>query len=346
MRKWLGIVALGAVGWLTAASVARAEDTITMIDYGGSFQEAESKSMWQPIAKKLGIVLKEDSLQTIADVRVQVQGGKPKWDVLSLPIGECAAAAREGLLEPLDFSVITNAAALPAYMNTKFYTAGTVWASFLIAWSKDKYKAAGPQSWADFFDTKKFPGRRAAYAAPRFMLEGALLADGVPKDKIYPMDLDRAFAKLRSVKKDVAVWYSSFGQASDLMLRDEVDMIVHLSGRIADVIEKGGNWAYTYNQGVINGACTAMVKGAPNKAAGMRFINELIDPVWQAKLVDLVPYGPMVPGVYAPGLINPEKAKTLNSYPDNLKVQLVLDPDWWAENRPAAQTRWDAFMKE
>lgn len=345
MSKRLSIAVLGVLACLAAP--ASAQETVTAIDYGGVFQEAVSKAMWQPAAKKLNIVLKEDSLTSIADVRVQVQGGKPKWDVLSLPIGECAAAAKEGLLEPLDFSVIPNAKDLPADMNNKFYTVGSVWASFLVAWSKDKYKTGGlTGGWADYFDTKKFPGKRAGYNAPRFMLEGALLADGVPKDKIYPMDLDRAFAKLRTIKKDIAVWYTTFGQANDLMLRDEVDIMPNLSGRIADAIDKGANWTFTYNQGIINGACTAVVKGAPNKATAMKFVNEIIDPKLQAALVNYLPYGPMHPGVYAPGLIPAEKAKTLNSYPDNLKVQLVLDPDWWADNRPAAQTRWDAFMKE
>ena len=93
-------------------------------------------------------------------------------------------------------------------------------------------------------------------------------------------------------------------------------------------------------------AAAATTPAAAKPTEKRAFWNEIIDPKLQAALVNYLPYGPMHPGVYAPGLIPAEKAKTLNSYPDNLKVQLVLDPDWWADNRPAAQTRWDAFMKE
>ena len=88
-----------------------------------------------------------------------------------------------------------------------------------------------------------------------------------------------------------------------------------------------------------------LVKGAPNKAAAMRFVNGLIDPVLQANLVNYFSYGPMHPGVYDTGLISPEKAKTLNSHPDNIKKQLVLDAEWWGNNRAAVQARWDAAMK-
>ena len=62
-----------------------------------------------------------------------------------------------------------------------------------------------PQSWADFFDTEKFPGKRALRKGPRQALEFALMADGVPLDQIYatlatPEGVDRAFKKLDSIR--------------------------------------------------------------------------------------------------------------------------------------------------
>ena len=78
----------------------------------------------------------------------------------------------------------------------------------------------------------------------------------------------------------------------------------------------------------------------------MKFVNQMIDPVLQANLVNYFAYGPMHPGVYATGLIPAAKAKLLNSSPDNLKRHLMLDPNWWGDNRQAVQVRWDAMMKE
>jgi putative spermidine/putrescine transport system substrate-binding protein len=278
-------------------------------------------------------------------VRLQVQSGKPTWDVVALGIGECVAGAKEGLFEPLDYAAIPNASAFTPDLRAKDWTGGTVWASFVLTWNKDKYKDHPPQGWADYFDVKKFPGARAAYNAPRFMVEAALLADGVPKEKIYPMDLDRAFAKLKAFKQDVTVFYSSFGQAIDLVNNGEADMVPVLDARIVDAISKDAHWDFTFNQGIINGGCAAVVKGAPNKAGAMRVINEMIDPVLQANLTNYFVYGPMNPKVYDTGLIKPELAKRLNSYPDNMQRQLVLDPLWWGDHREQVQARWDALMK-
>ncbi|MCW3477096.1 ABC transporter substrate-binding protein [Limobrevibacterium gyesilva] len=346
MRKTMLPLAAALLACAALATPGLAQPTVTVVDYGGTWQAAESKALFQPIAKKLGVTLREDSLQTIADIRLQVQSGKPTWDVVALGIGECLAAAKEGLFEPVDYSVVTNAADFPPELRGPNYVPGTVWASFVLTWSKEKFKNGGPQSWADYFDTKKFPGARAAYNAPRFMLEAALLADGVAKDKVYPIDIDRAFAKIRAFRKDVAVWYTSFGQAVDLINAGEVDVVPVLDGRIIDAIAKGAKWDFTFNQGIINAACSAIVKGAPNKATAMKFLNEMLDPELQANLTNYFVYGPMSPKVYATGLIKPEVAVKLNSYPANFKMQVVLDPHWWADNRVPVQSRWDAMMKE
>jgi putative spermidine/putrescine transport system substrate-binding protein len=346
MHKLVLPLAAVLLGWVAQSAPVAAEETVTVVDYGGAWQASESKALFQPIAKKLGINLREDSLQTIADVRLQVQSGKPTWDVVALGIGECVAAAKEGLFEPIDYSVVTNASAFTPDLRAKYYTGGTVWASFVLTWNKNKCNDHPPRGWADYFNVKDFPGARAAYSAPRFMLEAALLADGVPKDKIYPMDLDRAFAKLKAFKRDVAVWYASFGQTIDLVNNGEADMVPVLDGRIVDAIAKGAHWDFTFNQGIINGGCAAVVKGAPDKVGAMRVVNEMIDPVLQANLTNYFVYGPMNPKVYDTGLIKPELAKQLNSFPDNMQKELVLNAAWWGDHREEVQARWDAMMNE
>jgi putative spermidine/putrescine transport system substrate-binding protein len=166
MRGILFSFAAVLLAFAVAASPCVADQTVTVVDYGGTWQASESKALFQPIAKKLGITLREDSLQTIADIRLQVQSGKPTWDVVALPIGECLAAAKEGLFEPVDYSVVTNAADFPPEFRGPTYVPGTVWASFVLAWSKEKFTNGGPQNWADYFDTKRFPGARAVASLP------------------------------------------------------------------------------------------------------------------------------------------------------------------------------------
>src|SRR5215813_6795383 len=72
-----------------------------------------------------------------------------------------------------------------------------------LVYRKDKFPNGGPQSWADFWDVKKFPGSRCLYDRSFSCLAFALLADGVPTDKLYPMDVDRAFRKMSELKPHI-----------------------------------------------------------------------------------------------------------------------------------------------
>jgi putative spermidine/putrescine transport system substrate-binding protein len=65
-----------------------------------------------------------------------------------------------------------------------------------LAYRKDKFPHGGPKNWADFWDVKKFPGNRSMLHNAVRAAQFALVADGVSPDKIFPMDVDRAFKKL------------------------------------------------------------------------------------------------------------------------------------------------------
>src|SRR3546814_19993340 len=70
---------------------------------------------------------------------------------------------------------------------------------------------------------------------PKYSLEFALMADGVPADQVYPTlrtprGVDRAFRKLDEIKPNV-VWWSSISQVPDLLGSREVVMSVTSPGR-------------------------------------------------------------------------------------------------------------------
>ena len=72
----IGVFAVALVGGV------RAEDSITVASWGGAYQEAESKAFFQPAAKALGITIKDDTTNGLADVRLQVTGNAVKWDIV------------------------------------------------------------------------------------------------------------------------------------------------------------------------------------------------------------------------------------------------------------------------
>jgi putative spermidine/putrescine transport system substrate-binding protein len=327
------------------AAGALAQQTATVVSFGGSYQDAERKALYEPTSKKLGVRLLEDSLRGIADVRLQVQSGKPSWDVVELGRQYCVASEAKDLFESLDFSLLPNAADLGADMKGENWVGGPVYYSYVLAWNKKKFGANPPKNWADFFDVKKFPGGRALYAQPRFMLELALLAEGVPNDKIYPIDVERALKKIADFKSNIVTFYTSHGQSVQLIKDGEVDLLVMTDGRADAAIKDGADLAFTYNQGIIDAGCLAIPKGAPNKINAMKVINEFISADIQANIPAAFTYGPVNPKAFQTGKISPALAASLNSAPANLALQLTLGSKWWADNEAAVQPKWDAMLQ-
>jgi putative spermidine/putrescine transport system substrate-binding protein len=332
---------VAATALLLCTTVAKA-DEITFAGYGGAYQEALSKAEFQPIAKKLGITIKEDTTAGIVDIRSQVQAGAVEWDIAETTIDQCARGAKENLFEPLDYSVIDKSGipaevAQPNYLSNNYY-------SNVLAWNKGKFGANAPKTWADFWDTKKFPGRRALRADPAETLEIALLADGVSSDKIYPIDLDRAFASLEKIKPSIATWWTSGAQSQQLATDGEVDLIAIWNGRISTAIKGGANWDFTFNQGILIPECFVIPKGAKHKDLAMKVIALSVSPDIVSNLPKYIDYGPSNAKAYENGLIAPDLAKTLNTAPENAAKQVRLKGDWWAEHGAAAQERWSNFI--
>jgi putative spermidine/putrescine transport system substrate-binding protein len=331
-----------ALAGLLGSGAALAEGTITFTSFGGAFQDAQRKALLEPTAKALGITILEDTLSGIAEVRAQVSAGAVTWDIVDLGLADCAAAQAEGILEPLDYSIISTEGFDKAAYSDAW--AGIIYFSTVIGYNTDKYGDNPPQSWADFWDVEKFPGARSLRNNPVGTLEIALMADGVPLDQIYPLDLDRAFAKMEEIRDHIDVWWTSGAQSAQLIADGEVDMISIWNGRLDAVIADGLPAAFTYNQGVAALDCLAIPKGAPNKDLAMKALAMILAPEQQANMPTYINYGPTTSKAFDLGIITPEQTAISPSAPDNLAVQMITNADYWAENRAAVQERWDAFM--
>lgn len=335
--------ALLAVG----TNVAHAED-ITFVSQGGAYQEAQSKAILEPAAKKLGLTLKQDSSpKAYPIIKTQVESGKITWDVVDLPTGDCIRGQQEGLFEKLDLALIPNAEQLPAELKDD-YSVGYISYSTVLAYRTDAFKGEdAPRTWADFWDTEKFPGQRALRNLPRPTLEIALMADGVAPDKLYPMDVDRAFKKLEQIKPDIATWWTSGGQSAQLISDGEVDMIQAWNGRITAVQADGAPVAFDYGQGVLETNSLCVLKGTKHKDAAMRFVNEAIDAKLQAALPLLIDYGPLNPEAFKTNLIPADRAAKLPSSPQNISRQALLSSKWWASDEGVkAEERWLSFVQK
>lgn len=325
---------------------AWAEETVSYASYGGAYQEGVRKAILDHLPKDHDMKVVDYVLSGgIRDIRTKVKAGAVDIDVAELYGGLCDTAAREGLIEKLDYSKIPNAAGIPEHLRNDYWVGFTAY-STVLAYNKDVYGDKPPQNWADFFDVEKFPGTRAiGGTSPSTNLEIALLADGVPKEQIYPVDMDRAFKKWVDFKDNITVRWTSGAQSTQLATAQEVDMLTIWAARIEAAIKEGAPYAYTLNDAVMDVECLVVPKGSPNPEGAMRLINHLLDPKYQANLPAYIPYGPMNQDAFKQGLISPEKAARVVTSTENIAKQLITNMPYWAEHVIEAQTRWDTEMQ-
>ncbi|WP_315837868.1 ABC transporter substrate-binding protein [Bradyrhizobium prioriisuperbiae] len=327
---------------------ARAADQITFVSQGGAYQKAQTVAILDPAARKLGITINQDSIPDAWPViKSQVASGTPTWDVVDVPTSYCLRGGEQGLIEKLDVSKIPNAAAMPEAYRSPYSIAYEFYSS-VLAYSLKKYSSgAAPNSWADFWDVKKFPGRRALRNHPLATLEAALMADGVASDQLYPLDVDRAFKKLEEIKPAITVWWTSGAQSAQLLNDGEVDMVMAWNGRVSALASEGAKVAYTYNQGVLQSTSLCILKNAPNRETAVQFLNEAVDPLLQANLPLHIDYGPANPKAFDAGVIKADRAVQLPSGPENTRKQALMSYAWWASPAgEAAEKRWVAFMQK
>ncbi len=208
--------AISAALALIAGAALAAEKEVTIASWGGSYQEAQSKALFQPASAATGVKVKEETYGGMSDVRLQVQTGAVTLDIVASGSGSAARAGAEGLLEELDYSVIDVSTFYPT-VYSKYCVGGDVF-STVYAWNTATYGENGPKSWADFWDVEKFPGKRA-YRGNNVAgaLEPALMADGVPPEKVYEVlsteqGIDRAIDKIRELKPHISVFWTSGAQ--------------------------------------------------------------------------------------------------------------------------------------
>jgi putative spermidine/putrescine transport system substrate-binding protein len=336
----------------TAASAlllnaSQAGERITFVSQGGAYQQAQRVAILGPVSKALGITVKEDSAPDAWPIiKTQESTGKVVWDVVDTPAVNCIRGGEQNLIAKLDFSKIPNAASMPAEYKTPYSVAYEFYSS-VLAYNPDKYSRKTPSSWADFWDMKNFPGRRALRNHPLATLEAALLADGVPRDKLYPLDVDRAFRKLEQIKPYVTVWWTSGGQSAQLLHDGEVDMAMMWNGRASALQKDGNKVAYTYNDGILQNTHLCALKNAPNANGVTAFINAAIAPEFQANLPLQIDYGPGNPAAFTTGKISANRAEELPNSPANVGKQTLMSYAWWTSPEgEKAEKRWLEFMQK
>jgi putative spermidine/putrescine transport system substrate-binding protein len=235
MSRQSWVIGLGATMLAGSLSV-QAEQALTFVSWGGSTQNAQENAWTAPFTQETGIQVLSAGPTNYNVFRAMVQSGDVTWDVVDVEADFALRAGREGLLEPLDLRQIAQGDIDPRFVTV--YGVGSFYFSFVLGYNTAQL-AQAPEGWAALFDTVKYPGKRSLYKWPSpGVLEMALLADGVAPDSLYPLDLDRAFRKLDTIKQDI-LWWGSGDESQALLSSGQANLGMFWNGRV-HALKQGG----------------------------------------------------------------------------------------------------------
>ncbi|HVJ40554.1 MAG TPA: ABC transporter substrate-binding protein [Dongiaceae bacterium] len=329
-----GALALGAL----PTSRLLAAGNLTFVSWGGTTQDGQKASWAEPFAKQSGMGVLQDGPTDYGKLKAMVDAGNTVWDVVDVEGDYAFHAAEAGLLEPIDYSIVKKENLDPRFSFE--YGVGSFYYSFVLGYNKDAVGSKTPEGWADIFDTTKFPGKRSfwKWSSPG-VLEMALLADGVPADKLYPLDLDRAFAKLSSIKKDI-LWWASGAESQQQLASGEVALGKFWNGRMYALEQSGANTGISWKQNMALADILVVPKGTKNKEAAMKFLALAASPEGQAAMANATAYAPT--NTASLPMIDKKMTSTLPS--EHADSQITLDMRYWAKNRDAIGERWYAWQ--
>ncbi len=332
---------------LIRARQAAAANQIVWAGWGGDYQGLQSKAFVPPFSKETGIKVVEVASpgNMVAIIKAQVENKNPEWDVVELIEPEVYQLVKLGYLVEITYEGRTKRDYDRKYLSK--YAAPFNYYSWILAWNTKNFGGENhPNTWADFWNVQKYPGPRTAMAwYPWVNVEIALMADGVPKDQIYPMSdekIGRAFQKWKEFRPNIHVWWNSGSQSQQLFSDGEVVLGGVFDGRVRELKKKGQPVDWTFNQGIITPGLWVIPAGSRNTEAASKFINATMRPEPQAHYVRLSQYGATNNKAY--GLLTPSEREGITGYGPNFAKQLFLDGRYWAEAWPRYSEAWEKLI--
>jgi putative spermidine/putrescine transport system substrate-binding protein len=346
--KQLSILCNSGAHWLGAALIcaalpAAAADQLTVISFGRADRAALAAAYIDPFAKMRGIAVQSLSYDgQVTELTQMVSSGATVWDVMQVESRTLQQGCQQGLFEKLDPARVPPAADLIPGALSECGVGIFTWAQTL-AYS-DQLREA-PQSWADFWDLRRFPGKRGLRRSAKYTLEIALMADGVEPKNVYATlsteaGVARAFRKLEQIRKDT-VWWEAAPQPSELIAAGIVNMSSGYSLWFDPDQERNRHTRIVWRQSLYDIDSWAIPKGTHKRDEAYRFIAFASSPERQKVLSEQLNYGPT--NRSAVELLPARLARSLPSSTPNLSGALRIDTTFWIEHGDALERRFNAW---
>ena len=332
---------------LLTSLAAFAQTQITVVNFGGANGNAQKKAYFEPYEKASGnkIVSVEYNGEQ-AKIKAMVEAKNTTWDVVEVESPDVTRGCDEGLFEKLDYSKIGNKADFLPVAVHECGLGAFVW-STVMAYNADKLKTA-PVTWADFWDTKKFPGKRGMRKGARYNLEFALMADGVAVQDVYKVlgtkeGAERAFKKMTELKSSIQ-WWEAGAQPPQFLVAGDVALTTVYNGRIDAAQREGKNLAITWTGGIYVLDYWVMPKGGKNREAALKYISMAASANEQSEYAKLISYGPT--NTKALAKLDAKTLALLPTSPANSKTALQFNVGFWADQGEALEKRFAAWAAQ
>ncbi|MDH3263874.1 MAG: ABC transporter substrate-binding protein [Paracoccaceae bacterium] len=356
MKKTL-ILSTALVGLAAAASAQE----LTIISWGGAYGASQVEAYNKPFAEMKGVTVNMvDGDNPATPIKAMVEANNVSIDVADVELSDAVRLCDEGLLEVIDHDALPPAPdgtpATEDFVEGALFSecavANIVW-STVYAYDASKYSGEAPSTMADFFDLERFPGKRGLRKAAKTNLEMALMADGVPAADVYDLletdeGVDRAFAKLATIK-DSVVWWEAGAQPPQLLADGEVSMTTAYNGRIFNAaISESKPFEIVWDGQVMDFDLFVVPKGAPHRDLAMEYIAFATDTQRLADQAKWISYGPArlssgpLVGLYQDG--KTEMGPHMPTAEANMANALVNNFEFWADNGTELEERFNAWL--
>jgi putative spermidine/putrescine transport system substrate-binding protein len=315
-------------------SPARAQSkTINVASFGGVVQEYQTRLFARPFETKTGIKVNIGANASLALAKLQNSSGAPaQWDIISLSGAEYLEAVSQNLIAPYDYNIID-----PAHIPSEYREShGVKFALFLFVMAWDKRQIPddkAPQSPAEFWDSGRYKGKRSLYSgiSGGGTLEMALLADGVPLNQLYPLDVDRALRSLERLGRRNIIWHSTNAEPIQQLSSGAVPLANCFNGRVVSANRSGAQLGYTPAYSGVMGNPYCVMQSSGNKKVAFEYINYMLNTnKAAAEYMELTNYA--VPNTEALKLVSPDIKDVLPTSPKLKDKVYIKDDGWWAAN--------------
>ncbi|WP_353817432.1 ABC transporter substrate-binding protein [Mesorhizobium sp.] len=342
-------VAVGAVSSESARATSQSTGELTVALNGGDYAKACIEVYVKPFEAETGIKVTPITDEiTGAQLELMVSTNSVSVDVIPADPSMDAQAPVKGYLEKIDYSIYKTDEldAMLDFVKTP-YSVGSIVYAYCMVYNTETFPADKPRptTWAEFWDVSRYPGVRTMTSGMTGSgpWEEALLADGVPADALYPLEIDRVFASLDKIKPHIRKWWTTGSELGQMQHDKVVDLSQSFDGRAVLMIDQGIPLGINRKESKLTWESWAIPKGAKNLQNAQKFIEFITRADRQAAFAKIMPYGPTNRNAFK--LIPEDLGRKFASHPDYLKSTIVRDPKWYAEAGPDGMTNQERFAQ-